>query len=252
MSTVKERISEDLQKAKAEGSLRAGRIRDIVKSAVAQAVNELKLGSGEIGTIVKDAIGTVAEQTGNSSVEAQENIAASVEGAIEGVTESTRESIDVAHETVDQLQAEIAVEEQQLASDVDNALNALESNTDEATASFKSIIDSAIQAIRDREGFSFLERQYVRLKEQLAVLDAKLADRYGDNYDQVKQRLENAKDWYEETRIKAEAHNEPMPVDQKRAELEAKASEAGATIAQKEHQIKQRVKTYLQSALNKL
>lgn len=252
MSSVKERISGDLQKAKAEGGLRAGRIREIVKTAVAQTVRELRAGSSEIGTIVKDAITTVAEQTSQSSVEAQENIAASVEGAIDGVRQSKQESIDVAHETMDHLQAEIAVEERQLESEIDNALVALETSKDETTAQFKSMIDAAIRAIRDREGFSFLEQQYVRLKEQLAVLDAKLADRYGENYDQVKQRLENAKAWYEETRVKAEASNEPMPVDQKRIELEAKASQAGTTIAHREQQIKQRVKAYLQSVLNKL
>jgi cytochrome c556 len=252
MSIVKERISEDLQKAKAEGSLRAGRIRDIVRTAVAQAVVELKAGSSEIGTIVKDAIGTVAEQTKDSSIEAQESITASVEGAIDGVTESTRESITVAHETVNHLQAEIAAEEEQLATNVDQALDSLQTSTDETTASFKSIIDDAINAIRNREGFSFLESQYVRLKQQLAILDAKLAERYGDNYQQAKQRLEDAKVWYEETRTKAEMTDEPMPVDQKRVELEARASAAGATIAHKEHEIKQRIKAYLQSVLNKL
>ncbi|WP_416672363.1 histidine kinase [Egbenema bharatensis] len=253
MSTsVKDRISEDLQKAKVEGGLRAGRIREIVRVAVAQTIQELKSGSGEIGTIVKDAIGTIAEQTDTSTTEAQENIAASVEGAIDGVRQSQQEAINVAHETVDHLQAEIAVGEQQLEAEVDRALVELETSKDETTAQFKSIIDAAIRAIRDREGFSFLEQQYVRLKEQLAVLDSKLADRYGENYDQVKQRLENARVWYEETRVRAEASNEPLPVDQKQIELEARASQAGAAIAQKEQQIKQRVKAYLQSVLNRL
>jgi hypothetical protein len=253
MSTnVKERITEDLQKAKAEGGLRAGRIREIVKTAVAQTIQEFKLGSGEIGTIVKDAIGTIAEQTSASATEAQENIAASVEGAIDGVRQSKQEAIDVAHETVDHLQAEIAVEEQQIEAEVNRALVELENSKDETTAQFKSIIDAAIKAIRDREGFPFLEQQYVRLKQQLTVLDAKLADRYGEKYAQVKQRLEDAKAWYEETRIKAEASDEPLPVDQKQIEVEARASQAGTVIAQKEQQIKQRVKAYLQSIIDRL
>lgn len=55
-TAVQERIVTDLQKAKSEGGTRVARIREILQTAVAQTVAEVKEGSNEIGQIAKGAI----------------------------------------------------------------------------------------------------------------------------------------------------------------------------------------------------
>jgi hypothetical protein len=254
-NSVKERISTDLKKARAEGGLRAERIRDIVKHAVSQAIDEIKAGSSEIRVIVKDAITATIENTDPKPEEMEEHVSASIEGAIEGVHDSKREVITAAQTAIDEMQAQLVEEEQQLESDIDSALVAIETSNEHPSSDFKSVLRSAIHNIRERQGFAFLEQQYVRLREQLDILDSRLAERYGDNYAQVKQRLEtaksNAQTWYDQNRSRVEA-GEPNPVERKQVEFERKFSQAGTTIAHKEREIKQRVKEFLQTALNKL
>jgi len=68
--------------------MRAERIREIVQSAVSQAAAEFKLGSSDIFLIVKNAISAVSENLPEKGGETQEEIAASIEGAIEGAMQS--------------------------------------------------------------------------------------------------------------------------------------------------------------------
>ncbi|GAB4375904.1 MAG: hypothetical protein Kow00121_22150 [Elainellaceae cyanobacterium] len=250
-NSVKERISDDLKRAKAEGSLRTERIRDIVRAAVSQAVDELKAGSGEVRVIAKDAIAAVMENLGGKTEDTKEYISASVEGTIEGIQESKREAITSAQVTVDRLQAQIVDEEEQLESDVDSALVAIETENGHESNGFKSLVDDAVRSIRERKGFAYLEQQYVKLKEQLEQLDNKLAARYGGNYDQVKQRLEKAKTWYDAERVKLET-GETDRVQKTQARLENSFSEAGTSLAHQEQRVKRRVKEFLQTTLNKL
>jgi hypothetical protein len=55
-TAVKERLTADLNKVKSEGGSRASRIREILQTAFAETVAEVKAGSGEIGSIAQDAI----------------------------------------------------------------------------------------------------------------------------------------------------------------------------------------------------
>lgn len=252
---IKERINADLQKAKEEGGLRTGRIREIVQAAVSEALAELKEGSGEIRTIAKDAVSAVVENVREKGKEAREEIAASIEGVVEGISGTKREVLAQAQEQANKLQAEINEQEKQLDADIDGALVAIESAEEPATAStnVRSLIDNAIKRIKEQQ-LPVIQEQYARMKEQLNLLDERLAERYGDRYTEVKQRVEttrdNAKVWYDETRAKAEA-GEPTPIEKTQVDLHSKAAEAGVSAAQKEKEIKQRVKAFLQTALDR-
>jgi len=88
LSQLKGHITTDLKQAKEAGQMRAERIREIVQSAVSQAAAEFKLGSSDIFLIVKNAISAVSENLPEKGGETQEEIAASIEGAIEGAMQS--------------------------------------------------------------------------------------------------------------------------------------------------------------------
>jgi len=245
-NSVKERITTDLQKVKEQGSVRAERIREIVQTAVSEATIEFKEGSGEIRQLVKDAVAAVIENLKEKELaQVQEEVNASIEGAIEGVSSSTYEKIAQTQSEIERLQAQIDRQQETLESEVDSALVVIEETEKESSPNLKELIEAVVAAFKEKH-FAQLEEQYLKLKEQLAKLDTTLANRYGDRYAEVKQRLEDAKNWYDTTRAKTEA-GEPDPVEQKRAEFDAKAAEAGKSVARMEQAVKKQLKTFLNS-----
>jgi F0F1-type ATP synthase membrane subunit b/b' len=225
-NSVKDRIATDLRKAKSEGSLRAERVKDIVKAAVSQAMSEVKEGSFEIRTVVQDVIAAVVESVGDKGRESQEEITASVEGAIEGVSQSRREEIAKTQAKIDELQAQMVTQEQQLDAEVEGAIVQVETSDNTSP---------------DLKEFAGLREQYARLRTKLEVVEANLKIRYGDRYDEVKQHLDNAKTWYDNAKVKAETKGID-PIQEKQQEFETKLGEAGAALAHKEEQVKQRLK----------
>jgi hypothetical protein len=245
-NSVKERITTDLQQVKEKGSVRAERIREIVQTAVSEATIEFKEGSGEIRQLVKDAVAAVIENLKEKELaQVQEEVNASIEGAIEGVSSSTYEKIAQTQSEIERLQAQIDRQQETLESEVDSALVAIEETEKESSPNLKELIEAVVAAFKEKH-FAQLEERYLKLKEQLAKLDTTLANRYGDRYAEVKQRLENAKNWYDTTRAKTEA-GEPNPIEQKRADFETKAEQAGAAAAKMEQVVKEKVKTFFQS-----
>jgi hypothetical protein len=249
-NSIKETIAVELQKLKMEGSVRAERIREIVRDAVSQAVVELKGGSGEIRTIVKDAVNTVAETVGEKGKAAKDDLTASIEGALDGVGRLKQEAIAKAQTQVQQLQIQIQQDEQALDAEIDGALIDIEATEVDDPATLESLAQTIASAVRERR-FGRLQQQYEALVAQLTALDTRLADQYGDRYAQMKQQLEAAKAWY--TEAKAKADNIPeTSVDRKQAEFADKAASAGSATARKEQQLRQQVKELLQNAIAKL
>lgn len=242
---LKTQITEDLEKAKSEGKLRSERIREIVQSAVSQATSELKEGSGEISSIVKDAVGTVIENLKGKGEEIKEEVTASIEGAIQGISRARRQSLAKTQTEVKQLQAQIDSEESELEDQIDQALREIEETGKDTSPTMKISIDSAISAIKDSEEVALMRKRYAQLQAQLAVLQANLAARYGERDDDVKRHLDDAKTWYDRTHIQAETTAEQ--VKQKRIEFENKIGEAGSALAKKEQRVKQLLKELWQT-----
>ncbi|MDX2229805.1 MAG: hypothetical protein NW220_09220 [Leptolyngbyaceae cyanobacterium bins.349] len=245
----KERITADLEKAKQEGGLRSDRIREIVKTAVAQAVGEIKVGSGEIRTIARDAIGAVIELVKERGQEAKAEMMASVEGVVDGIRESRQTAIADTQSQMDQLQTELDAQNQQLEAEVDGALVAIETEANQSSSSdVKTVLERIVETVRDSKQFAVVQEQYTKLRSQLAVLDERLAEKYGDRYDQVKHQLEKywdtAKIWYEKNRTEVEA-GKSDPIEKTQVGLGEKFAQAGSFVAKKEQEIKAKIKDAL-------
>jgi uncharacterized protein YukE len=241
MSTVKERIAQDLAQVKETGGARTKRIREIVQIAVTEAVNEIKDGSGEIRNIAKDAVTVVLENFKTKGQQAKDEAMAAMEGAIAGVKDSNTKQDTTSGQNIG---------EQQILEAVDGALVAVESSQQKAPRSrIMSLLLAAFNALRGRL-FVNLQKDYVSLKELLANWDGKLTEQYGDRYTQVKQRWETAQTSYKATKTKIA--NGASPVNEYQTETEDKAAKAGATVAQTEQVIRKQLKTILQSAAAKL
>jgi hypothetical protein len=234
---LKDQIKTDLDKAKEEGTLRAERIRDIVQVAVSQAVSEIKAGSSEIRSVAKDAISAVIEASQEKGEKIKEEVSASIEGAIAAISSVKRQTIAESQSEVKQLQAKIDAEEEELQAEIDGMLSDIEETGKDKSAETKAAIESAIYTIKDSDEVALMQRRYAQLKAQLAIVQANLAERYGERYENVKPYLDDAQAWYERAKKDPEMFTDK--VDQKRTEFEQKLGEAGSSLAKKERQGKQ-------------
>jgi hypothetical protein len=234
--STKNKIATNLQQAKQEGQLRAEKIREIVKTAIAQAVAELKEGSAEIRYLAKDALSATIETFQEKSEDLKEEITASIEGVVEGISSAKQKTISEKQTELKQLEGTIEVEEARLQQEIDKTLIDIEAESVNQSEQIKTAIKSAVDTIRNSEEAALLQKRYAQLRTQIAVVQANLANRYGERYEDVKQYLDEAKTWYERAKEDPEVFTEP--VKQKRAEFEEKLGAAGTAIAKKERTIK--------------
>lgn len=251
---LKERIQTNLKQAKGAGQLRASRIREIVQEAVSQVVGEFKSGSKDIRSIAKDAVftavSTVTENLQEKGGEIKEEVTASIEGVIEGVSRLRRQSIAKNQAEVKQLQIKIDSEEEELHKEVEQILTDVEEVGKDTSPNIKASIESAINALKDTDEVHLMQKRYAQLQAQVAILRANLAARYGGRYDEVKEHLDDAKTWYDQTRPQAEAVADQ--IEQKRSQLDEKLGDAGVAIAKKERRIRQILSELLQAAADLL
>lgn len=238
--SIKEKIVADLQQAKQAGELTTEKIREIVKTAIAQGLDGAKESKTEIADYVQDAIAAVVEVGKEEGEELTEEISASLEGAIAAISNSKRQNISQNQFQIQELQNKIESEEQQLQQQINSVLTYIRDRGVEQSAKVKEAIESAVDNFKETKEAALLQKRYAQLKAKLAVLQANLASRYEGQYDEVKQYLDDAKSWYEKAKEDPEVFT--GKVDQKREEFENKLGEAGSALAKKEKQVKQLLK----------
>ncbi|MBE9046575.1 histidine kinase [Pleurocapsales cyanobacterium LEGE 10410] len=238
--TRKERIVADLQQAKQTGELKTDKIREIIKNAIAEAVSEVKEGRSEITGLIQDAIAAVTETVKETGGEMKEEVTASIQGVIDGVSEARRQKIAETQSEITTLEAQVVEEEQELQQEIDEALSEVKTTSETQSDKVKEAIAEAVTNIGNSEEFAVLQKHYARLKAQIAVLQANLANRYGEQYGEVGKYLDDAKVWYDKAKEDPEVFTEP--VKRKRAEFEEKLSKSGGAVARKEKQLKQLLK----------
>lgn len=189
-------------------------IQEHLTSDIKKVKSEGKIRAERIQEIVRDAF----SQTMAEFKEGSGEIQATVKQTLSGILETVNETGDVRGETTPQATSD----------------------------SSKSLILAVFKALRSRL-FTGLQNQYVEVKNQAVSLDANLAERYGDRYAAVKQRLEKLASWYGDATAQAKTM-ETTVLEQRQAEFESKLGEAGTTLAQKERQVKQRIKELVQTA----
>lgn len=233
----KDKIVTNLKQARETGELKTDKIREIVRTAMSEAVSEVKEGRSEISNLIKDAVSAVAEIFQDKKGEIKEEVTASIEGAIEGISNARKEAITKTQSEIQTLQVKVENEEEQLQQQIEGALDDLQAKTQDESASVKDAIASAVVTIKNSEEVALLQKRYAQLKAQLAIVQANLAGRYGESYGNVNQYLEEAKTWYERAKENPEVFT--GKVEEKQQEFEQKLGETGSAVARKERQVKQ-------------
>ena len=242
---VKNKIINNLQQAKQAGQLKTEKIRDIVKIAISESVSEVKEGRVEISSLVQEAIAAVVEIFQDKKGEIQEELTASIEGAIEGISNARLKTITATQSEIKTLQTKVEIEEAELQQEIEGVLEDLQTKSHDKSSEIKEAIAAAIHTVKNSEEVALLQKRYAQLKAQLAIVQANLSSRYGESYESVSQYLDEAKVWYEKARENPEVFTEKVAVKQQ--EFETKLGEAGSAIAKKEKQIKQLLKELWQS-----
>ena len=236
----KDKIVANLQQAKQAGELKTEKIRDIIRTAMTEAVSEVKEGRAEISVLVKEAISAVVEIFQDKKGEIQEEVTASIEGAIEGISNARREAIENTQSEIQTLQVKVESQEEQLQQQIEGVLEDLQSKTQDESANVREAINSAVNTVKNSEEVALLQKRYAQLKAQLAIVQANLAGRYGESYGNINQYLDEAKVWYEK------AKNDPDVftgrIEEKQQEFERKLGETGSAVAKKERQVKRLLK----------
>lgn len=238
----REKIIRNLQQAKETGQLKSESIRDIIKNAVSEAVSEVKSGRSEIVSLVQEAISAVAEIYQDKKGEITEEVTASIEGALEGVANARREAIAQDKSAIQTLEVKVERQEAELQQELDGVLAELEtsnSNQDKS-AQVAAAVSQAINSLKDSEEVILLQKRYAQLKAQLAIVQANLSNRYGENYGNVSTYLDEAKVWYDKAKDNPEVFT--GKIETKQQEFEEKLGKTGVAIAQKERQVKQMLK----------
>ncbi len=248
-NNIKEQIQADLQQAKQTGQLRSDRIREIVKGAVSQVASEFKEGSSELRTLVKDAISTVIENLQDRGGELKEEVTASIEGALEAINSKRHEAIAKTQAEVQQLQAKLDEQEDNIQQEVEGILAEIQETGKEKSSATKTAVDSAINTVKDSEEVALLKKRYAQLQGQLAIVRANITARYGGRSQEVQGYLDEAKNWFNQARPQAEVV--VTQVQEKHSQMDEKIGEAGTALARKERQIRQILRDLLLAAADK-
>ena len=233
----KEKIVNNLQQAKQTGELKTEKIREIIRDAVSETITEVKAGRSEIASLVKETISAVTEMFQDRGGEIKEEITASVEGIVEGISKARREAIDKTQSEIKTLEAKVETEEEQLQQQIDYAIEDLQTTTKEESVDVKQAISEAVVNVVNSDEAALLQKRYAQLKAQLAIVQANLAARYSDGNLDVDRYLNDAKTWYE--RAKEDPEVFTGKVTTKQQEFEDKLSKAATATAKKEKQVKQ-------------
>jgi len=236
----KDKIINNLQQAKQTGQLKTESIRDIVKTAVSEAASEVKEGRVEIVSLIQEAIAAVAEIYKDRKGEIKEEVSASIEGAIEGIASSRREAIANTQSEIKTLEVKVEQEEAELQQEIDGALKEIQTESKDSPAQVKAAILDAVKNLENSEEVALLQKRYAELKAQSAIIQANLANRYGESYGNVNQYLDEAKAWYEKAKDDPEVFT--GKIEEKQQKFEKKLGETGTAIAKRERQVKQLLK----------
>jgi gas vesicle protein len=227
-NNLKDEISSALDKVKEKGKSRTDSIKEIIQIAISQASVEMKSGSAEMRSIVQEAISAVVEHYKDKGEAVKEEVTASIEGIINAVSIKKREEIK-------QLQDQVQDREDALSQEVSAILEDIQEHSDRQPANIKSIIDSAVESIKNSEEISLLQKRYAQLKSQLAIVQAHLTERYGGQAEEIRKYLDEARTWYEKSKENPEQTT--SKIIEKQKEFEGKISSAGTLVAQKEKEV---------------
>ncbi|MCK4768698.1 MAG: hypothetical protein KAS28_09945, partial [Desulfobacula sp.] len=145
---MKDRIVEELRKAKEAGQITTKRVHEIIEEAVSDVVIESKEGAAQLRLIVKEAVGAALIGLKKTGENTKETVEAAVEGAIAGARSHGDQTVEATWKEVWQLETRLTEERAQLAKDLSESLGGAKDAGETLSGDVKKWVESAVVDVK--------------------------------------------------------------------------------------------------------
>lgn len=145
---MKDRIAEELKKAKEAGQITTEKVREIVRKAVSAAVAKTKGGIEELRPVVKDAVAAAAEGLKEAEVDVKEIVEGAVEGAIAGARSRGDQAVEATRDELRKLEKRLEDEKTELAQGLRKGLEGAKEAGAALQEDVRGRVESAVSDIK--------------------------------------------------------------------------------------------------------
>jgi len=145
---MKDRIVEELRKAKEAGQITTKRVHEIIEEAVSDVVIESKEGAAQLRLIVKEAVGAALIGLKKTGENTKVTVEAAVEGAIAGARSHGDQTVEATWKEVWQLETRLTEEKARLAKDLTEGLGGAKDAGETLSGDVKKWVESAVVDVK--------------------------------------------------------------------------------------------------------
>jgi len=171
---MKDRIVEEIKKAKDAGQITTEKVRGIVKEAVSAAVAESKGGIEELRPVVKNAVAAAAECLKETGADVKKDIEGAVDGAVAGARDRANQTVEATQEELRKLETRLEDEKTKLAEALREGLEGAKKAGTALSGDVKNRLESTLTDIKlESTELLGLTRQTVKEAVKQAVESGK-------------------------------------------------------------------------------
>ena len=145
---MKDRIVEELKKAKEAGQITMEKVSEIVRDAVSAAVAETRGRIEDMRPIVKNAVAAAVEGLKEAEVDVKETVKGAVEGAIAGVRSRGDQAVEATRDELRKLEKRLEDEKTELAQSLRKGLEGAKEAGAALPEDVKERVESAVSDIK--------------------------------------------------------------------------------------------------------
>jgi len=171
---MKDRIVEELKKAKEAGQITMEKVSEIVRDAVSAAVAETRGGVEELRPVVKNAVAAVVEGLKETEADAKETVKGAVEGAIAGARIRGDQAVEATRDELRKLEKRLEDERTELAQSLREGIEGAKDAGTALPEDIRERVESAVSDIKlKRTELLGLTRQTVKEAVKEAIKSGK-------------------------------------------------------------------------------
>jgi hypothetical protein len=145
---IKDRIVEELKKAKEAGQITAEKVSEIVSKTVSAAVAETRGGVEELRPVVKDAVTAAVEGLKEAGADVKEPVEGVIEGAIAGARSRGDQAVEATRDELRKLEKRLEDEKTELAKSLREGLEGAKEAGAALPEDMKKRVESAVSDMK--------------------------------------------------------------------------------------------------------
>ncbi|MBW2610492.1 MAG: hypothetical protein JRC68_09140 [Deltaproteobacteria bacterium] len=141
---MKDRIAEELKKAKEAGQITTEKVSEIVKDVVSVAVAETKGGVEELRPVVKDAVAAAVEGLKETGADAKDTMEGAVHGAIAGARSHGDQAVDATRDELRKLESRLVDQKAWVAQSLRQGLEGAKEAGTDMSEDMRKLVESSV------------------------------------------------------------------------------------------------------------